>query len=394
MSTVNSKVENGIFTLFLSGRVDSSNAAATESAINDELSKAGSIENVIVDAENLEYISSAGLRIILRLRKENPDLKLINVSSDVYEIFDMTGFTEMITIEKAYRRLSIEGCEVIGEGSNGKVYRLDPDTIIKVYKNPDSLPDIHRERELARKAFVMGIPTAIPYDVVKVGESFGSVFELLSAKSLSKILNAQPERFDECVDVFADLMKKIHETELKPGELPSMKEVAVNWAKYLEKYLPEDVYAKLTKLIADVPEDAHMLHGDYHIKNVMIQNGETLLIDMDTLCQGHPVFELASMFNAFSGFSEIDHEMTQKFLGIPLDMAQMFMIETLKKYLGTDDMEKVNSVLNKAKVVGYTRLLRRSLKRHGLDSDEGKAEYNTYRPHLIEAIEAVDTLLF
>ena len=46
-----------------------------------------------------------------------------------------------------------------------------------------------------------------------------------------------------------------------------------------------------------------MLHGDYHIKNVMMQDGEVLLIDMDTLCQGHPVFELASMYNAYVGFS-------------------------------------------------------------------------------------------
>ena len=120
-----------------------------------------------MDSENLEYISSAGLRVILRLKKAEPSLKVINVSADVYEIFDITGFTEIITIEKAYRKLSVEGCEAIGKGANGTVYRLDPDTIIKVYHNADALADIHRERELARRAFVLGIPTAIPYDVVK-----------------------------------------------------------------------------------------------------------------------------------------------------------------------------------------------------------------------------------
>ncbi len=393
MSYIETKTAGNEMTVYLSGRLDSSNAAETEAEL---LSALSTVQNVLitVDAEKLEYISSAGLRVILRLRKNHPELKIENVSSEVYEIFDMTGFTEMMTVEKAYRRLSVEGCEVIGEGSNGVVYRLDPDTIIKVYRNADALPDIHRERELARKAFVMGIPTAIPYDVVKVGDSYGSVFELLSARSLSKILKAEPERLDECVGVFAELMKKIHETLLTPGELPSMKEVALGWSEYLEQYLPAEKFEKLRRLIKEVPEDAHMLHGDYHIRNVMIQNGETLLIDMDTLCQGHPVFEIASMFNAFSGFSEIDPDTCLTFLGIPVETGRVFLDKTLRKYLDTDDDTRVDEVLTKAKVIGYTRLLRRSIKRHGLESELGRAEYECYRKHLIEAIDRVDTLVF
>src|SRR5574344_746926 len=124
----------------------------------------------------------------------------------------MTRFSELIHVEKAYRVISIEGCEIIGQGANGKVYRLDPDTIIKVYLNPDSLPDIHRERELARRAFVLGIPTAIPYDVVKVGDGYGSVFELLNAKSFAKLIKAEPENLHKYVEMYIDLMKKIHST--------------------------------------------------------------------------------------------------------------------------------------------------------------------------------------
>ena len=144
-------------------------------------------------------------RIILRLKKNNASLKIINVSSDVYEIFEMTGFSEIMPIEKAYREFSVEGCEIIGQGANGKVYRIDPETIIKVYNNPDSLPDIKRERELARKAFVLGIPTAIPYDVVKVGDGYGSVFELLNAKSFAKQTGADEEKLTK--DNMKELIK-------------------------------------------------------------------------------------------------------------------------------------------------------------------------------------------
>lgn len=388
-----SELSNGVLTIFLTGRVDSSNAEAAEKEMQSILTS-NSAGALVLDAEDLSYISSAGLRVILRLRKANASLKIVNASPEVYDIFEMTGFTEMIPIEKAYRRLSVEGCEVIGQGANGKVYRLDPDTIIKVYLNPDSLPDIHRERELARKAFVMGIPTAIPYDVVKVGDGYGSVFELLSAKSFAKLLIADPDNLDMCVKLSVDLLKKIHATELKKGDMPDMKAVALGWADFLADYLPADQYEKLHSLIAAVPDDNHMLHGDYHIKNVMLQDGETLLIDMDTLCLGHPVFEFASIFLAYVGFGEVNHENTMQFLGIPYEMGEAFWHKTLRLYFDTDDEARCEEIANKARVVGYARMMRRTIRRNGLNTPEGQATIANCRAKLAELLPVVDTLCF
>ena len=127
--------------LELKGRIDSNNAVQVEKEMRDQLTGQNDVE-VVLDATDLEYISSAGLRVILRLKKTYPDLRITNVSSEVYEILDMTGFTEMMTVEKAYRVVSVEGCEVIGEGFNGKVYRIDQDNVVKVYKNANALADI------------------------------------------------------------------------------------------------------------------------------------------------------------------------------------------------------------------------------------------------------------
>ncbi|MCQ2427937.1 MAG: anti-sigma factor antagonist [Clostridia bacterium] len=383
---------NGLLTVFLSGRIDSSNAESTEKELLS-ICEAADYSEIALDAEKLEYISSAGLRVILRLRKSEPTLKIVGVSSDVYDIFEMTGFTEMLKIEKAYRRISVDGCEVIGQGANGKVYRLDADTIIKVYLNPDSLPDIQRERELARKAFVMGIPTAIPYDVVKVGDGYGSVFELLNAKSFAKLLIADPGCIDNCVMLSVELLKKIHGTELNKGDMPDMKSVALGWADFLADYLPADQYEKLHSLIAAVPDDNHMLHGDYHIKNVMLQNGETLLIDMDTLCLGHPVFEFASIFLAYVGFNEIDRTNIEKFLGISYETGKEFWEKTLREYFGADDV-RCAEIADKARIVGYARLLRRTIRRDGMSTPEGRAIIDNCKAQLAALLPCVDTLCF
>lgn len=388
---MNSKFENDQLTIFLQGRIDSSNAAEVEAELTEIISQNGG-SSLVVDVEGLEYISSAGLRIVLRLRKQFADMKVVNASSEVYDIFDMTGFTEMLTVEKAYRRISVEGCEVIGQGANGKVYRIDRDTIIKVYLNPDSLPDIHRERELARKAFVLGIPTAISYDVVKVGDGYGSVFELLEAKSIGKRLAAEPEKLDEYVGITVDLLKKIHGTLVKRGDMPDMREVAVGWANFVKDYLPATEGEKLVSLVSAVPQDDHMMHGDYHVKNVMLQGDEALLIDMDTLCVGHPIFELASMYNAYQGFGDLDHSRTKAFLGIDYETASQIWKKSLSLYIGTDDAARLTEIENKARIVGYTRLIRRSIRRGGLENDKETIDF--YIANLIDLLHKTDTLMF
>ena len=393
MALIATKENGDLLTIFLKGHIDSANAGDVEKEI--EVARAqSSASDLLLDASELNYISSAGLRVILRLRKQMPDLSVINVSPEVYEIFDMTGFTEMINVQKAYRQISVEGCEVIGQGANGKVYRIDPDTIVKVYLNPDSLPEIHRERELARTAFVLGVPTAIPYDVVRVGEGYGSVFELLNADSFVKLLTKGKKSLDEVAKTSIDLLKLIHSTEVKPGSMPDMKAVALDWADFLKDYLPEDLYTKLHDLVAAVPEDHHMMHGDYHLKNVMLQNGESLLIDMDTLCYGHPVFELASMFNAYVGYGELDHDITLNFMGIPFETAKEFWDKSLKLYLDDADEETIRSVEEKAQIVGYTRIMRRRIRRNGFDTEEGRAEIENCKKHLAELLPKVDTLTF
>ncbi len=344
----------------LKGRIDFSNAAMVEAEINEQIKN--NTEGLELDASKLDYISSAGLRVILRLKKANADTKVINCNSEVYEIFDMTGFTEMMDISKAYREIPIDGCEVIGEGANGIVYRTDPDTIVKVYKSPDSLEEIHNERELARKAFIMGVPTAIPYDVVKVGDLYGSVFELLNAESFSQLL-ANGADVDELAKQSIDILSIMHKTHLKQGELPSKKEEALGWAEFVKDYLPEDVGAKLIRLISEIPETDNMLHGDYHVKNIMRQGDENLLIDMDTLSVGHPVFELSQMYLAYLGFSETDHKAIDNFLGIDRETSTKFWNSSLKYYFKGKSQEFIDEAVIMARIIAYARLLRRTIRR-------------------------------
>ena len=98
--TISKKVENGVTTLTLEGRLDTTTAPELEAVLLPEINEC---EELVMDFENLAYLSSAGLRVLLagqkaanKLRKS---LTLINVNDTIMEVFEMTGFADILTIE-------------------------------------------------------------------------------------------------------------------------------------------------------------------------------------------------------------------------------------------------------------------------------------------------------
>ncbi len=393
MNTVRAEKTDAGLILYLAGRIDSSNAQAAEAEIL-RLTAGDGNRPAALDAEQLAYISSAGLRVILRLKKAYPALKLVNAQPEVYEILEMTGFTEMMEVEKAYRTVSVEGCEVIGEGFNGKVYRLDDDTVVKTYKNADALADIRHEREVARLALILGVPTAISYDVVKVGGSYGSVFELLRAESFSKLLANEPERFDWCVEQYVRMIKKIHGVRVPAGKLPSMKEKTLAVVRRMRARLPETLGDKLLRLVEEIPESDGMIHGDFHTKNIVLADGEVLVIDMDTLSVGHPIFDLMQMYNSYVGFSECDPGIVLAFQGYPAETARRFWRASLAAYLGETDEPALREIENKIRILSYADLIDFTVRFPSDDPEKDEATLAYWTKALTGLLETTDSLLF
>lgn len=370
--------------LKLQGRIDSSNAEETGRMLMEGIAGA---DSAVIDCGELEYISSAGLRAILKARKSLPGgITMTNVSRDVYEIFDMTGFVQMMDIRRAYRVLSVDGCEVIGEGANGIVYKIDADTVVKVYKNSDDIDTIHRERELSRSAFLLGVPTAIPYDVVMIddGVHYGAVFEMLNAESYASLLIDGEKTVDEIAKMTAETLHSVHSAVPDKGFLPERRDAYLDMVNDIEGKVPDDQVAKLRSMLEAMPYDPHMLHGDFHIKNIMVQNGESLIIDMDTLAVGDPVFEFSGMYAAYIGFSEPDPNNVTEFFGISGDTAGRLWKATLREYFGNE--EDAVSADKKIRLMSAVFLLSFII-RH-TEREEG------YRNRLIEiSIKNIDALI-
>jgi len=339
----------------LIGRIDSLNSAQWENNIQQAIGTE-TPDTIVLDAEKLEYISSSGLRILLRLAQKYKDVQVINAQPDVYEIFDMTGFVEILKVQKAVRKISIEGCKELGRGAHGSVYRIAPDTVVKVYNKGTTMEEVNKERELSRKAFVKGVPTAIPYDIVMVGDQYGAVFELLNAEMSSEYVNRGQKELDDFITKSTALIKQIHSIQMKPGELPDMKERTLSWAEEIKAYFSKETYGKLIKAIKDVPDSLNMLHADTHLKNFMICGREPMLIDMDTICTGDPIFELSTLYNSYRELPDIDPN-AAAFLGISVETAHYIWDKSLKLYLGTEDPKILEETTHKAQLLGCMRII-------------------------------------
>ena len=356
------ELKDNVLTIFLEGRIDSNNAPELEKELLDIAAQNDSASKIQIDVDKLEYISSAGLRVLLKLRKEiKKPLPVINASNELYEIFNVTGFVELLEIHKKMREVSVEGCEVLGSGSFSTVYRLDPDTIVKIYRPEIKFDFIEQERNTSQKAFLMGVPTAISYDIVKCGESYGVVYEMLNAKTVAQIFEEDPGKIPEITRRLTELLKELHKIVPGPSsKLPSRKQEVLNWSDSLAEYLTKEEAEKLKNFIQNIPDRDTFLHGDYHAKNIMLRDGEFQLIDIGSAAVGHPIFDIVFCILLFkvlpnfpSSMLSIDY---RRILGFDPKYAQQVWDIICGTYFGLSSPEEIEAKTEK--LMPYCELLR------------------------------------
>lgn len=393
-------LREGILKLYPEGYVDSRNARDFEHDVMSAVEAAPGA-SVVVDADKLDYVSSAGLRVFMKaMRRSKGRLKVINASPEVYEIFAITGFSELMDVKKRLREISVEGCELIGQGGYGKVYRLDEETIAKIYIPQVGLEFVEHERDMSQKAFLMGVPTAISYDVVKCGDCYGVVFEMLDAQTTAQIIEADPSRIPEVSGGSARLLKELHEIEPGPASgLPNRKQQFLDWVDSLVGRITPEEADKLRAFIGAIPDRNTFLHGDYNAKNIMLRDGEFQLIDIGDASIGHPIFDIAGLMmvyiilpNSQGGRSA---EERRGLLGFDFEYAPQVWGTMCATYFGLRTQEEIAEKTKR--LMPYCMLLvtYQSMRIAGGDEQMIQARIDgLLRPRLLPAIESAAPLDF
>ena len=347
------------------------------------------VYDLIFDFQDLKYITSAGLRVILKYKKKFDSLSIINACLEVYDILDMTGFTNFMKVTKALKEVDVTCCKVIGEGFFSTVYRLNKDTIIKVFNRTSDAMQIERELKLAKRAFILGIPTAISFDIVKVGEKLGVRFEMLDCMSLKNCFVEDEANYDDYVNRYVKLLKKINNTLCDDNAVPYMKDAYLNKVDCLKDDLDIANYKKIRTLIEDIPDSINFIHGDCHFKNIMVQGDDYLIIDMDTLSRGYYIFELASLRASYIGYEEDEPGNCERFLGVTSEFSSKLYYDVLYNYLSEMSEERINKAKSKIELLSFLHMVWWTK----LNEKDNEVRLNGCMNRLLNVLPKVDTLI-
>ena len=359
----------------LEGRVSQENVGSLERGLEALLEEHPG-QDLVLDASQLDYISSKGLRSLLKLiRKSTGKIEIRDVSETIYSLFETAGITNLVYVEKPFenessdnamgisqahsrpkslRYVATDNSQIIGRGRSSTVYLLDSETLVKEYDEHVPIERIYQEMDRARNAFVYGIPTAMPLELVRTDGSYGIIFErIVPADTVGHTITEHMENFDEIAWKYTDLMMRIHHTPV--GESTcflAQKDIWLNWVEGMRGCYRAEEIGFLREMVGGIPNRDTMVHCDFHENNVLVTGDDLVLIDMADIGYGHPIFDLAGgAFRAHASLIPGRHAHH----GLSAENMQRFWKIVVSRYFGVDGPEELEEILDMCLAFGLVR---------------------------------------
>jgi uncharacterized protein (TIGR02172 family) len=172
-------------------------------------------------------------------------------------------------------------------------------------------------------------PTPGPSREGEETDCYGLVYELLNAETLSSIVKQHPEQLEQYALKYADLLRQMHDIEVPlGGNVPSAKERELEQVNHIRRYFPQESVDMMLRIVESIPDANRLLHLDLQTKNVMVQDGELMLIDMGEMGYGHPMLDMGHAYSAMVTLVG-DYD---KIIGMPRELGQRVWDIAIDRY--------------------------------------------------------------
>lgn len=282
-------------TITLAGQLDVNAAPALEAVLDQQLHN---ITELVLDVDGLDHVSSVGLRVFLhaqqKMKAAHGSLLMKNVGQPIADILEVTGLDRILHFERKHRQLSVAGLQMIAKGANGECYKVDEETVVKLYFDFVDKECAEREKEIATEAFVAGVPTALSFDVVQCGTRMGVMYEMLKADTLALYMEKNVERLDEVVAMYVRFCKQIHAIPSDTSSFPDAVTLACGYVDACD-FFNDRQRTFLKERLMRTERHGTLIHWDLHPGNIMMQGDSLCLIDMGDMAVGTPYFDLGQI---------------------------------------------------------------------------------------------------
>ena len=167
-----------------------------------------------------------------------------------------------------FKPMNIDGMKSFAKGGTGECFRIGEDQILKLYYDDFPMERALREKRNAKTAFVAGIPTPISFDLVTANGRYGIVYELINSKTMSEILQENPDKAESIGKVLAGLAKTIHKAEVKETDFPRSTEKIANAIPSAD-YLDDSTRKNIEAFMQELNQYTTYVHGDFHTNNII-----------------------------------------------------------------------------------------------------------------------------
>ena len=265
-----------------------------------------------------------------------------------------------------YRLIDLSEWEKSGAGANSESYiNADKTQMLKLFKNNATEETAAKDLLMAQKVASLGIETPEVYEIVKVGEKFGVIYQNLNdKKSYSRLIADAPEKVNEYAKAFAAKAKELHatpcDTELFNSNASAVRK-GIEMAKYIDSYKP-----KLYEFVSQMESHTTCLHGDLQTGNLVNAQGCDYWIDFDRFSYGDPIIDIAHMYTVYQKLAWFPY--IQNLFHMNKKLLRQFWTSFIKEYFGVDE-SGIQEINERLEAYNLLDLVSRNYRQPGLISD-------------------------
>lgn len=378
--------------IFLPERIDNLNITELEENISQLLEESDA-ENIILEASELNYLSSIGIRMLLKLRSSGKHVEIIRVRPEIKDTLVQVGINEVIPVFSEDKVVFTRNLKVLKERNDFIVYLLEKDKALKVAKNDRHKDDILKEKNSIREAFLLGIPTLIPYDYVRTTDGrYGLIYELPEAKSFETLITENPEDEESLIKTFVDKTREIHQIEI-PRSPHSVSQKEGQLEPLVKKnILNKEEEEKIRSFFDYIPDSDHFLHTHLDFKNIIETTEKDILFThIIKLATGHPVLDLYRLYYTYYLLPEYDMNLYTKVSDLPVEKGKDLTDKVIREYFQIETQEELDKIYKQLRIIALIAYLEK-VNRNIDKRDEALNE--KIKKELFEDLENVELITF
>ena len=298
----------------------------------------------ILDFSDVATIEFAAIRTLLSARQNGLKINIVNACDDVADKLDNAGITSLIGVCRVPVRVDMSHYTQAGASPNSVAYvSEDGDHILKLYTKLVTGPyQIEREKMSATSVLQMGIPSPMagPLVIASDGRK-GLIFERIKdKKSFSSELADHPDDCLEYARRFADMTKRLHETQCNTALFESRAEDYARCIKSCGAFDDEEK-KRFLNFLDTVPSATTCIHGDLHPGNMITSDGRDIWIDLGDFAYGNPWFDFGQFYMISHLQSE---EMTMENHHCTKALMLKFWDAVIRCYFEVDDEKSIKEI--------------------------------------------------